>query len=100
MVAAYSGEIHPVGQPSEWLVPEDIASKIVHLPVGRRGPGRSKKNRTSSFGEEVTQRRCTTCHRVGHNSHTCTYPKSSRPSSGMGSTSEIGEASGSHDVVE
>ncbi|TXG64865.1 hypothetical protein EZV62_011859 [Acer yangbiense] len=96
LVAAYSGEIHPVGQPSEWLVPEDIASKIVHPPVGRRGPGRPKKNRTPSFGEEVTQRRCTTCHRVGHNSHTCTYPKSSRPSSGMGSTSEIGEASGSH----
>ncbi|TXG54078.1 hypothetical protein EZV62_019334 [Acer yangbiense] len=96
LVAAYSGEIHPFGQPSEWLVPEDIASKIVHPPVGRRGPGRPKKNRTPSFGEEVTQRRCTTCHRVGHNSHTCTYPKSSRPSSDMGSTSEIGEASGSH----
>ncbi|KAK0606822.1 hypothetical protein LWI29_004775 [Acer saccharum] len=96
LVTAYSGEIHPVGQPSEWLVPEDIASKIVHPPVGRRGPGRPKKNRTPSFGEEVTQRRCTTCHRVGHNSHTCTSPKSSRPSSGMGSTSEIGEASGSH----
>ncbi|KAK3212353.1 hypothetical protein Dsin_017059 [Dipteronia sinensis] len=96
LVAAYSGEIHPLGQPSEWLVPEDIASKIVHPPVGRRGPGRPKKNHTPSFGEEVTQRSCTTCHRVGHNSHTCTYPKSSRPSSGMGSTTEIGEASGSH----
>ncbi|TXG50823.1 hypothetical protein EZV62_023347 [Acer yangbiense] len=54
LVAAYNGEIHPVGQPSEWLVPEDIASKIVHPPVGRRGPGRPKKNRTPSFGEEVT----------------------------------------------
>ncbi|TXG69842.1 hypothetical protein EZV62_004777 [Acer yangbiense] len=99
LVIAYSGEIYHVGQPSEWLVPEDIASIIVHPPVGRRGPGRPKKNRTLSFGEEVTQRRCTTCHRVGHNSHTCTYPKSSKPSSDMGSTSEIGEASGSHDVV-
>ncbi|KAK3229140.1 hypothetical protein Dsin_001021 [Dipteronia sinensis] len=99
LVAAYSGEIHPVGQPSEWLVPEDIVSKIVHPSVGRRGPGRPKKNRTSSFGEEVSQRSCTTCHRVGHNSHTCIYPKASRPSSGMGSTSEIGNASGSHDVV-
>ncbi|KAK3205632.1 hypothetical protein Dsin_019678 [Dipteronia sinensis] len=96
LVAAYSGEIHPLRQPSEWLVPEDIASKIVHPPVGRRGPGRPKKNRTPSFGEEVTQRIYTTCHRVGHNSHTCTYQKSSRPSSGMGSTTEIGEASGSH----
>ncbi|KAK0588532.1 hypothetical protein LWI29_002170 [Acer saccharum] len=95
LVTAYSGEIHPVGQPSEWLVPSDIASKIVHPPIGRRPPGRPRKNRNPSFGEEVTQRRCTTCHRVGHNSHTCTYPKSST----MGSTCEIGEASGSHNVL-
>ena len=88
-----------MGQPSEWLVPSDIASKIVHPPVGRRPPGRPRKNRKPSFGEEVTQRRCTTCHRVGNNSHTCTYPKSSTPSNGMGNTSEIGEASGSHNVL-
>ncbi|TXG52386.1 hypothetical protein EZV62_021555 [Acer yangbiense] len=79
----------------EWLVPSDIASKIVHPPVGHRPPGRPRKNRNPSFGEEVTQRRCTTCHRVGHNSHTCTYQKSST----MGSTCEIGEASGSHNVL-
>ncbi|TXG66454.1 hypothetical protein EZV62_007729 [Acer yangbiense] len=97
--ATYSGEIHHIGQPSEWLVPEDIASKIVHPLVSCRGPRRPKKNRSPSFGEEVTQRSCTICHRVGHNSHTCTYPKSSRPSSSMGNTSEIGEASESHDVV-
>ncbi|TXG59947.1 hypothetical protein EZV62_014520 [Acer yangbiense] len=96
LVTAYSGEIHPVGQPSEWLVPSDIASKIIHPPVGRRPPGRPRKNRNPSFGEEVTQRRCTTYHRVGHNSHTCTYPKSST----MGSTCEIGEASGSHNVYD
>ncbi|KAK3219257.1 hypothetical protein Dsin_013227 [Dipteronia sinensis] len=74
LVAAYIREIHPLKQPSEWLVLEDIASKIVYPPVGRRGPGRPKNNRTPSFGEEVTQKSCTTCHRVGHNSHTCTYP--------------------------
>ncbi|KAK2659059.1 hypothetical protein Ddye_005592 [Dipteronia dyeriana] len=68
--------------------------------LGHRGPGRHKKNRIPSFDEEVTQGSCTTCHRVDHNSHTCTYPKASRPSSGMGSISEIGEASRSHDVVE
>ncbi|KAK2658964.1 hypothetical protein Ddye_005497 [Dipteronia dyeriana] len=93
LVIAYSGGIHPIGQPSEWLVSEDIASKIVHPPVGRRGSRRHKQNRTRSFGKELTQKSCTTCHRVGHNSHTCTYPKSSRPSTSMGSISEIGEAS-------
>ncbi|KAK0602454.1 hypothetical protein LWI29_033545 [Acer saccharum] len=64
LATAYSGEIHPVGQPSEWLVLKDIASTLVHPPVGHRGPGRPKKNRTPSFGKEVTQRSCTTCHCV------------------------------------
>ncbi|KAK2658619.1 hypothetical protein Ddye_005152 [Dipteronia dyeriana] len=99
LVAAYNGEIHPVGQPSEWLVPLNIESKIVRPPVGHRPLGRPRKNRILSFCEEVTQRRCTTCHRVGHNSHMCTYPKSSTPSNGIGSTREIGEASGSHNVL-
>ncbi|KAK3228731.1 hypothetical protein Dsin_000612 [Dipteronia sinensis] len=99
LVAAYSREIYLVAQPSEWLVPSDVTSKIVHPPVGCRSPRRPRKNRMPSFGEEVTQRRCTTCHRVGHNSHTCTYPKACTPSNGMGSTSEIGEASGSHNVL-
>ncbi|KAK2637811.1 hypothetical protein Ddye_025606 [Dipteronia dyeriana] len=34
LTAAYSGEIHPVGHPPEWLVPEDIASIVVLLPMG------------------------------------------------------------------
>ncbi|TXG54834.1 hypothetical protein EZV62_020090 [Acer yangbiense] len=95
LATAYSGEIHPVGHPPEWLVPEDIASIVVLPPVGRRLPGRPKKNRTPSFGEEVSQMTCTTCHRNGHNSHTCTYSRSSRPST---NTSGVGEASGSHNV--
>ncbi|KAK2659056.1 hypothetical protein Ddye_005589 [Dipteronia dyeriana] len=69
LATTYSGEIHPVGHPPKWLVPEDIASIIVLPPVGRRLPGRPKKNRIPSFGEGVSQSRCTTCHRNGHNSH-------------------------------
>ncbi|TXG50204.1 hypothetical protein EZV62_022728 [Acer yangbiense] len=90
LATAYSGEIHPVGHPPEWLVPEDIASIVVLPPVGRRLPGRPKKNRTPSFGEEVSQMTCTTCHRNGHNSHTCTYSRSSRPSTNT--------SGGSHNV--
>ncbi|KAK2662218.1 hypothetical protein Ddye_000792 [Dipteronia dyeriana] len=37
---SYSGEIHPVGHPHKWLVPEDIASIVVLAPVGRHLPGR------------------------------------------------------------
>ncbi|KAK3221503.1 hypothetical protein Dsin_008528 [Dipteronia sinensis] len=90
LAAAYSGEIHPIGHPPEWLVPEDIASVVVLPPVRRRLPGRPKKNRTPSFGEEVSQTRCTTCHRNGHNSHTCTYSRLSRS---LTSTSGVCEAS-------
>ncbi|KAK0601670.1 hypothetical protein LWI29_026265 [Acer saccharum] len=95
LAAAYSGEIHPVGHPPEWLVPEDIASIVVFPPVRRRLPGRPKKNRTPSFGAEVSQSTCTTCHRNGHNSHTCTYSRSSKPST---NTSGVGEASGLQNV--
>ncbi|KAK2662344.1 hypothetical protein Ddye_000918 [Dipteronia dyeriana] len=95
LAAAYSGEIHPVGHPSEWLVPEDIASIVVLPPVGRRLPGRPKKKRIPSFGEGVSQSRCTTCHHNGHNSHSCTHSRSSRP---LTSTSGVGEGSGSHNV--
>ncbi|KAK2658022.1 hypothetical protein Ddye_011074 [Dipteronia dyeriana] len=92
---SYSGEIHPVGHPPEWLVPEDIASIVVIPHVGRHLPGRPKKNRIPSFGEGVSQSRCTTCHRNGHNSHSCTYSRSSRP---LTSTSGVVEGSGSHNV--
>ncbi|KAK2649052.1 hypothetical protein Ddye_016541 [Dipteronia dyeriana] len=95
LVAAYSGEIHPVGHPPEWLVPEDIASIVVLPPVGRRLSERPKKNRIPSIGEGVSQSRCTTCHRNGHNSHSCTYSRSSRP---LTSTSGVGEGSGSHNI--
>ncbi|KAK2652060.1 hypothetical protein Ddye_011916 [Dipteronia dyeriana] len=95
LVASYSGKIHPVGHPPEWLVPEDIASIVVLPPVGRRFPERPKKNRTPSFGEGVSQSRCTNFHRNGHNSHSCTYSRSSKS---LTSTSGVGEASGSHNV--
>ncbi|KAK2649710.1 hypothetical protein Ddye_017199 [Dipteronia dyeriana] len=95
LAATYSGEIHPVGHPPEWLVPEYIASIVVLPPVGRRLPRRPKKNRIPSFGEGVSQSRCTTCPRNGHNSHSCTYSRSSRP---LTSTSGVGEGSGSHNV--
>ncbi|KAK2656184.1 hypothetical protein Ddye_009236 [Dipteronia dyeriana] len=95
LAAAYSGEIHPVGHPPEWLVPEDIASIVVLPPVSRRLPERPKKNRIPSFGEAVSQSRCTTCHRNGYNSHSCTYSKSSRL---LTSTIGVGKGSGSHNV--
>ncbi|KAK2637621.1 hypothetical protein Ddye_025416 [Dipteronia dyeriana] len=95
LAAAYSGEIHPVGHPPEWLVPEDIASIVVLPPVGRRLPGKPKKNRILSFGDGVSKSRFITCHRNGHNSHSCTYSRSSRL---LTSTSGVGEGSGSHNV--
>ncbi|KAK3193329.1 hypothetical protein Dsin_024639 [Dipteronia sinensis] len=36
LVAAYSGKIHPMGQPIEWLVPSDVASRIVCCHLARK----------------------------------------------------------------
>ena len=80
LLSAYSGEIHPVGHQGDWLVPADVANTIVLPPVARRPPGRPKKQRIPSIGEEVVRRRCRNCWRHGHNSQTCKNPKVAEPS--------------------
>ncbi|KAK3185021.1 hypothetical protein Dsin_032307 [Dipteronia sinensis] len=48
---SYSGNIFPVGHPSEWNIPQDVRSKVVHLPPFRAQAGRPKKKRFKSAGE-------------------------------------------------
>ncbi|KAK3229652.1 hypothetical protein Dsin_001533 [Dipteronia sinensis] len=40
---AYSGNIFPVGHPSDWNIPQDVRSKVVHPPPFRAQDGRPKK---------------------------------------------------------
>ncbi|KAK3212694.1 hypothetical protein Dsin_017400 [Dipteronia sinensis] len=50
-IEAYSGNIFPVGHPSEWNIPQDVRSKVVHPPPFRAQAGRPKKKRFKSVGE-------------------------------------------------
>ncbi|KAK3221585.1 hypothetical protein Dsin_008610 [Dipteronia sinensis] len=70
---AYSGNIFPVGHPSEWNIPQDMRSKVVHPPPFRAQAGRPKKKRFKSAGEHGNgkTRNCTICKKSGHNRQNC-----------------------------
>ncbi|KAK3210830.1 hypothetical protein Dsin_015536 [Dipteronia sinensis] len=65
---AYSGNIFPVGHHSEWNIPQDVQSKVVHPPPLRAQVGRPKKKRFKSAGEHGNgkTRNCTICKKSGH----------------------------------
>ncbi|KAK0599876.1 hypothetical protein LWI29_009386 [Acer saccharum] len=56
-VEAYSGNIFPVGHPSEWTIPEGVRSMVVYPPPFRAQAGRPKRRDTNLPGniEMVTQ---------------------------------------------
>ncbi|KAK0598959.1 hypothetical protein LWI29_001087 [Acer saccharum] len=68
-VEAYSGNIFPVGHPSEWTIPEGMRSMVVYPPSFRAQAGRPKKKRYESAGEHRNgkTRHCTICGKSGHN---------------------------------
>ncbi|KAK3230068.1 hypothetical protein Dsin_001949 [Dipteronia sinensis] len=70
---AYSGNIFPVGHPSDWNIPQDVRSKVVHLPPFRAQVGRLKKMRFKSVEEHANRktRNCTICKKSGHNRQNC-----------------------------
>ncbi|KAK0591406.1 hypothetical protein LWI29_001239 [Acer saccharum] len=72
-VEAYSGNIFPVGHPSEWTIPEGVRSMVVYPPPFRAQAGRPKKKRYKSAGEHRNgnTRHCTICGKSGHNRQNC-----------------------------
>ncbi|KAK0575922.1 hypothetical protein LWI29_009182 [Acer saccharum] len=72
-VEAYSGNIFPVGHPSEWTIPEGVRSMVVYPPLFRAQAGRPKKKRYKSAGEHRNgnTRHCTICGKSGHNRQNC-----------------------------
>ncbi|KAK0572684.1 hypothetical protein LWI29_035365 [Acer saccharum] len=72
-VEAYSGNIFPVGHPSEWTIPEGVRSMVVYPPPFRAQAGRPKKKRYKSAGEHKNgnTRHCTICGKSGHNRQNC-----------------------------
>ncbi|XP_028119765.1 uncharacterized protein LOC114317252 [Camellia sinensis] len=70
---SYACNIHPI--PTVKKPPFSIEDYIIQPPAVKRPPGRPKKKRMLSRGEEVQQIRCSHCQRLGnHNRKTCKEP--------------------------
>jgi hypothetical protein len=74
LIDAYSVPIMPVGHPSSWVVPSDIASRVVLNPKSKRQSGRPMEGRHASSSERTTTQSCRRCGQSGHNSRRCSNP--------------------------
>ncbi|KAI9174822.1 hypothetical protein LWI28_023186 [Acer negundo] len=74
LINAYSVPIMPVGHPSSWFVPSDIAARVVLNPKTKRQSGRSMEGRHASSSERTTTQSCRRCGQPGHNSRRCSNP--------------------------
>ncbi|KAK0602476.1 hypothetical protein LWI29_033791 [Acer saccharum] len=74
LIDAYSVPIMPVGHPSSWVVPSDIAARVVLNPKTKRQSGRPMEGRHVSSSERTTSQSCRRCGQPGHNSRRCSNP--------------------------
>ncbi|KAK0590859.1 hypothetical protein LWI29_032520 [Acer saccharum] len=74
LIDAYSVHIMPVGHPSSWVVPSDIAARVVLNPKTKRQSGRLMEGRHASSSERTTTQSCRSCGQPGHNSRRCSNP--------------------------
>ncbi|VFQ82679.1 unnamed protein product [Cuscuta campestris] len=80
LVCTYAGIVHPIGDVSGWVIPQDILSRKCDPPsYNKRPPGRPKKKRYPSVGElrygkRRVKQRCSRCKSHGHNMKSCTNP--------------------------
>ncbi|XP_070662299.1 uncharacterized protein [Malus domestica] len=74
IVLAYAEPIWPVGNKSEWSVPEEVHNRVVLPPIRQVVFGRRKTNRIPSQGEERIVKKCSCCGGIGHNPQTCKNP--------------------------
>ncbi|KAK2656246.1 hypothetical protein Ddye_009298 [Dipteronia dyeriana] len=64
----------PVVHPSTWIVPFDIAERVILNPIFRRQAGRPRAGRHISSSERTTTQNCRRCGQPGHNSRRCSNP--------------------------
>ena len=67
----YAVGVHATGSPNSWPIPADVKSQIAKESIERKLPGRSKKKRIESNGEEPSRLKCSHSGQVGHNRKTC-----------------------------
>ncbi|CAA3004504.1 FAR1-RELATED SEQUENCE 5-like [Olea europaea subsp. europaea] len=66
--ASYAATVHPLGNESCWVVPDEIKDRIILPPKWRRRSGRPRKRRNP---KKTTKGRCSRCKEYGHNRKTC-----------------------------
>ncbi|RAL50867.1 hypothetical protein DM860_005223 [Cuscuta australis] len=80
LVCTYAGIVHPIGDVSGWVIPQEISSRKCDPPsCNKRPPGRPKEKRYPSVGEfrygkRRVKQRCSRCKSHGHNMKSCTNP--------------------------
>ncbi|KAK2652626.1 hypothetical protein Ddye_012482 [Dipteronia dyeriana] len=74
LIDAYWVPIMPVGHPSTWVVPSDIAQRVILNPNSRRQAGRPRAGLHVSSSERTTTQSCRRCGQPGHNSRRCSNP--------------------------
>ncbi|XP_050111795.1 uncharacterized protein LOC126590369 [Malus sylvestris] len=74
IMLAYAEPIWPVGNKSEWSVPEEVHNRVVLPPIRQVVSGRRKTNRIPSQGEEKIVKKCSRCGGTCHNRQTCKNP--------------------------
>ncbi|KAH9659886.1 SWIM-type domain-containing protein [Citrus sinensis] len=81
LVMAYAEPVEPVGDMTDWDIPEEIQEIIVNPPIEAPPPGRRPELRIPSIGEDVNRRtvRCGRCNQPGHNCKRCKNPIVSNP---------------------
>ncbi|KAK3227207.1 hypothetical protein Dsin_007069 [Dipteronia sinensis] len=78
LVEEYAGVIRPVGHMSDWEIPDEISSLVVHPPEWKSQAGWPCKVRKKSKGEFRSRKgkTCSLCKQAGHNRQNCPNPLS------------------------
>ena len=81
LVMAYAEPVEPVGDMTDWDIPEEIQEIRVNPPIEAPPPGRRPELRIPSIGEDVNRRtvRCGRCNQPSHNRKRCKNPIVSNP---------------------
>ncbi|KAK3199176.1 hypothetical protein Dsin_022591 [Dipteronia sinensis] len=74
LIDAYSVPIIPVGHPSSWILPSDIAECVVLNRKSKRQSGSPMEGRHASSSERTTTKLCRRCGQTCHNSRRCSNP--------------------------
>ncbi|XP_022851992.1 uncharacterized protein LOC111373654 [Olea europaea var. sylvestris] len=69
--STYQETIFPVGNPAEWIVPNDVHDIVVIVPNQKRSCGRLTEKRFRPVYEENITVKCVRCGKNGHNRRTC-----------------------------